>query len=116
MAVLDTDFTLSVVDVENAHRNIRASLEKLWPDQSARTPSRAQVMGIFGDVRLALLKQATLNLRRLESPFMQAAMRITNSEPQIHASPVVVTTEKSEMELKHEAIREARRKRLSNRD
>lgn len=114
--VLDTDFTVSVVDVENAYRNIRAEFERLWPAQSARIPNRSQVMGILGDMRLHLLKQAATNLRRIESPFMQAAMRITNTEPKIHETPVVETSEKSEMELKHEALREARRKRLLNRD
>ncbi len=114
--VMDTDFTVSVVDVENAHRNTRAELEKLWPANSARAPSRAQVMAVFGDMRLYLLKQAAMNLRRIESPFMQAAMRITNTEPKIHETPVVETSEKSEMEQKHEALREARRKRLLNRD
>lgn len=112
MTTLDTDFTLSVVDVENCYRNNRNEFDRLWPEGSTRTPSRGQVMGVLGDLRLALLKQATVNLRRIESPFMQAAMRITNSEPKIHKSPEAPVEVKSEMELKHEALREARRKRL----
>lgn len=116
MTALDTDFTISVVDVENACRNVRTQLERLWPQGSSRVPSREQVMGVFGDVRLVLLKQAAVNLRRLESPFMQAAMRITDSEPKIHHNPVEETTVKSDMELKHEALRESRRRRLTQRD
>lgn len=111
MAILDTDFTLSVVDIENCYRNNRNEFDKLWPEGSSRSPSRAQVMSVLGDFRLALLKQAAVNLRRLESPFMQAAMRITGSEPKIHKSPEPAEG-KSDMELKHEALREARRKRL----
>jgi hypothetical protein len=116
MTALDTDFTISVVDVENTYRNMRASLDKLWPTGTTRPPSKEQVAAVFGDMRLALIQKATLNLRRIESPFMQAAMRVTNTEPKIYATPVEVTSEKSEMELKHEALREARRKRLVNRE
>ena len=113
--ILDTDFTISVVDVDNAHRNVRDSLDKLWPEATTRPPSKSQMIGILSDLRLTLLKQATANIRRLESPFMKAAMRITGTEPVIHASSVDVVPEKTEMEIKFEANREARRKRLSNR-
>lgn len=109
----DTDLLLSMIDIEITQRKMLEEFDRLWRDGFSTAPGRERVRLILGQLRIRCAEQAVVNAKRNASPFMRASMRVTGTTPTIQSSEPQVTSEPTESQKAHEALREARRKRLS---
>jgi len=108
------EFILSVDNIDRVVREHLTYLDKQWPEGES-APRKVHIVELIDGIRLKLHLVAKNNLAQHESAFERSARKITNTqkEPRLE-EPEALTEAKSEMQVKFEKAREARRGRLGN--
>ncbi len=105
--IQDPDLVLRIEDVYNAINEHMNHLDNLWPDADMHGPRKILIVELIEAIKLKLCMVAEKNMTRYETPFDKAARKITGTQtkPTVRPEkkPEPVSTDKTTMQLAHEA-------------